>query len=211
MAASFSTLASQPFYDVPRIRNLGHVDELQVLTYGEPGQRTFNITAASQHGSGVVWLEKEQLFNIAESLARALDLLGERVDPAIDDDEDLGGGEEGDEEDWMDDTIEFKAWRIAMQYDDRRKLFQFAAGGPEPDAEPRETMDSPHDNNVVFYFSQEQAESLMTRGLEIVNAGRPLCPHCGVPINSGEEHVCQRRNGHDPEELRQVMDSLEDE
>jgi len=197
---------------VPRNVNLGLVDEIDVVSIGEPGHRTFNISAFSRHGSGIVWIEKEQLFNIAESLGRALELLSEIVDPDVDEDSDVAGEEvEPDADDIIDDAVEFKAWRIEMQYDDRRKLFQFKADGPDLDADEREAMESPHDQNVSFYFSHEHARLLANRGMEVVYAGRPLCPHCGVPINQGEEHLCERRNGYHPDDAEAIVRAIEDQ
>ena len=194
---------------MPRRKNLGLVEELQVLTYGEPGQRTFNISAHSRHGSGIVWLEKEQLFDISDSLARAMDILNIAVDPNIDEDDDLGGPDD-DDDDWENDTVEFKAWQIAMEYDDRRKLFRFEAAGPELDAELGNEVRESDFNRVSFFFSQHDARLMAERGVDIVYAGRPLCPHCGAPLNNDQDHLCERRNGHNPDEARALIDAIGD-
>lgn len=197
---------------MPRSIKLGLVDELDVVSVGEPGNRTFNISAFSRHGSGIVWMEKEQLFNIAESLGRALELLKEMVDPDVDEDSDVEAEDiEPNSDEITDDTVEFKAWRIEMQYDDRRKLFQFSADGPDPEADEREAIESPDDHEVSFYFSHDHARHIANRGMEVVYAGRPLCPHCGVPINQGEEHVCERRNGYHPDDARDIVRAIEEQ
>lgn len=197
---------------MPRSVNLGLVDELDVVSIGEPGNRTFNLSAYGTHGSGIVWIEKEQLFNIAESLGRALELLSEIVDPNVEEDSDVADEEVELDAAYVDDgDVEFKAWRIEMQYDDRRKLFHFIAEGPDPEADEREAIESPHDQKVSFYFSHEQARHIANRGMEVVYAGRPLCPHCGVPINRDEEHVCERRNGYHPDDARDIVRAIEDQ
>ena len=186
---------------MPIKKNLGIAEELQVITYGEPGQRVFNISAFSKHGSGVVWLEKEQLFDIASSLMRATQIIGDSVDPNVGEDEDLGGA---DDDDWEEDTVEFKAWIIEMGYDDDRKLFRFASAGTPPDADSSSNPDESEFNRVSFMFSHEQAVQLSRQGIEIVRAGRPLCLSCGEPMEDESDHLCGRRNGHDPKDALEL-------
>ena len=180
--------------------HLGIVDDLEVLTYGEPGQRTFNITATSERGSAVVWLEKEQLYNIAFSLGNAL----EQMDP---DDEitsptlpDIPPDSEGD--------VDFKAARIAMQYDASRKVFLFAAAGVSIEQIKAEEED-PDPVILQFGFSHQQAVFIARRGIEIVAAGRPICPYCHIAVDQGEEHVCERRNGHNTDLSGAILDQLD--
>ena len=155
----------------------------------------------------MVWLEKEQLFDVSVSIGRALELLGETVDPNIGEDENLGSDDPSD--DWTDDNIEFKAWSIRMNYDDNRKVFEFEASGPSPDTDTTDPAEAEVENNVTFFFSLIQAKELTERGIEIVYAGRPLCVHCERPINAGDSHVCDRRNGHKADEARGVIDAVE--
>ena len=187
---------------VPIRKNLGLIEELEVITYGEPGQRVFNITATSRHGTGVVWLEKEQLFDIASSLLRAAEIIGDVVDPNVGEDDDLGDSD--DDDSWDEDTVEFKAWIIEMGYDDDRKLFRFAAGGTPPDADLSEMPDESDFNRVWFMFSHHQAVQMSRQGMDIVRAGRPLCVYCGGSLDADSDHLCPRRNGHNPEEARHL-------
>ena len=167
--------------------HLGIVDELQVLTYGEPGQRTFNLTAYSERGSAIVWLEKEQLYNIAFSLGNALEQMD--VDEEIADRylPDIPHDSGGD--------VDFKAARLAMQYDAGRKVFLFAAVGVSMDQIEAE-VEEPDAVVLQFGFSHQQALYVARRGIEIVAAGRPICPYCHIAIDAPEDHMCERRNGH---------------
>ena len=182
--------------------HLGIVEDLQVLTYGEPGRRTFNITAHSQRGTAIVWLEKEQLYNISFSLGNVL----EKIDP---EDEiadmslpDIPIDSEGD--------VEFKAARIAMQYDASRRVFLFAAAGI--DLEQIEASEDDPDSIILqFGFSHQQAFFIARRGMEIVAAGRPICSYCHIAINQDEEHLCERRNGHDIDLGMVILDNVEDD
>ena len=190
-----------------RITYLGLVDELQPLTFGEPGKRTFNITVSSTRGSGVVWLEKEQLYNIADSLGTALARTDSIPEPDYDDDADIPPDFDGGD---LVDHTEFKAWQIALQYDERRRIFIFAAAGPDPAIDPEQQRDEPDAVMLQFAFSHRQGIELAMQGIQIVAAGRPICTYCGVPINRNEPHKCQRRNGHNPEAAIETLDHRDD-
>lgn len=190
--------------------NLGLIEYAEVISIGEPGSRTFNISAFSDYGTGIVWIEKELLFDIADSLGRALEILQQVTDADGDEGSDLADDEIEPSADETG-TVEFKAWRIQMHYDERRRLFHMAADGPDPDADEQEAFESPHDHEVSFYFSHDTARVLAESGMHVVQAGRPLCPHCAIPINQGEEHLCQRRNGYHRDEAQAVVNAIEDQ
>ena len=182
--------------------HLGIVEDLQVLTYGEPGRRTFNITVLSERGSAVVWLEKEQLYNISFSLGNAL----ERMDP----DEEISDRSLPDIPPDSEGDVDFKAARIAMQYDAGRKVFLFAAAGVSTDQ--IEAGDEDPDPVILqFGFSHQQGVFLAERGMEIVAAGRPICPYCHIAIDQGDEHMCERRNGHDIDLGAQAIEQIREE
>ncbi len=187
-----------------RRKFLGLVDQLEPLTYGQPGERTFNITAQSQYGTGVTWLEKEQLYSISDSLGSAISLLEIAPDPTAD----AGQAVKPDEDD-PSDYVEFKAWQISLQYDEQHQIFLFTAAGPDPDATEDEQSENPNAIILHFGFSYQQAGQLAARGMEIVAAGRPICPYCGIPIEDVEDHKCRRRNGHHAEEARAILDALD--
>ena len=63
--------------------DLGLVDYLHCEAIGEPGQRTFNITARSDRGEAVVWMEKEQLFQLGISLKQFLTTRQIPVNPSM--------------------------------------------------------------------------------------------------------------------------------
>ena len=182
--------------------HLGIVDDLQVLTYGEPGQRTFNLTANSERGNAIVWLEKEQIYNIAFSLGNALEQMNPEEEVTSRTLPDIPPDSEGD--------VDFKAARIAMQYDAGRKVFLFAAAGVS--LEQIESGEEDPDPIILqFGFSHQQAVFVARRGMEIVAAGRPICPYCHVAINQGEDHVCERRNGHNIDLSVAILDQLQDD
>ena len=188
--------------DLEQSTHLGIVDDLQVLTYGEPGRRTFNITVQSERGSAVVWLEKEQLYNISFSLGNALEQMDPEEEISDRSLSDIPPDSEGD--------VEFKAARIAMQYDAGRKVFLFAAAGISSD-QIEAGEDDPDPIILQFGFSHRQGVRLAERGMEIVAAGRPICPYCHIAIDRGDEHLCERRNGHDLDVGSMAVEQIREE
>ena len=63
------------------MHDLGLTDSIEAETLGEPGQRTFNIKARSGRGEAVVWMEKEQLFQVGVSLKQFLATRESTADP----------------------------------------------------------------------------------------------------------------------------------
>ena len=49
-----------------------NVTSLRAESLGEPGQRTFRILVDSGSSSAIIWLEKEQLFQLALSIHQIL-------------------------------------------------------------------------------------------------------------------------------------------
>ena len=188
--------------DLEQSTHLGIVDDVQVLTYGEPGRRTFNITVHSERGSAVVWLEKEQLYNISFSLGNALEQMDTDEDISDRSLPDIPPDSEGD--------VDFKAARIAMQYDAGRKVFLFAAAGISSD-QIEAGAEDPDPVILQFGFSHQQGVFLAERGMEIVAAGRPICAYCHIAIDQGEDHICERRNGHDIDVGSIVIEQLREE
>ena len=162
--------------------NLGLVDYIRAESQGRPGQRTFNITARSLRGRAVVWMEKEQLFQVAAYLKQLLATRESTADP-VPHDLDLKPASG---------TIdtEFKTPQMTLRHDPASDVFTLAAedyGDGESD-EPEQV--------VEFSFSREEAEELADNALRVVASGRPPCPLCGGPITPGESHFCVKVNGH---------------
>ena len=50
--------------------NMGRIDWIGAEAIGVPGQRTFRVLVQSQAGAAQLWMEKEQLQQLAEAIAR---------------------------------------------------------------------------------------------------------------------------------------------
>lgn len=160
--------------------SFGSVSSIEAETFGEPGSRTFRLTALAGRSRTYIWLEKEQLYQLGIYLQEALRTLSEEdrqkeskpVDP------EWSGGEE---------SVEFKARQMMLNYDVPANYFNLLAyESDEPEVEAA---------SVSCWLTPDQAEELAKQALRICASGRPPCFLCGLPINP-DGHVCPRANGH---------------
>ena len=164
-------------------QDLGLVDSLTAESIGQPGQRTFNLTATSSRGEAIVWMEKEQLFQVGVSIKQ---LMATRKAPAV-------------PTEFVPDTpagpfpisAEFKTGELALKHDGASDVFTLEARSMESDED--DPLSQP--DSVQFSFSRRLGEQMADRALEIVAAGRQPCPLCGGPINP-DGHFCVKVNGH---------------
>ena len=50
--------------------DLGFCSEIRAESIGEPGHRHFRVLAKAEYGSVILWLEKEDLFELAMTIKR---------------------------------------------------------------------------------------------------------------------------------------------
>ncbi|MGI5329238.1 DUF3090 domain-containing protein [Actinomadura nitritigenes] len=163
---------------------------------GRPGDRAFYLQARAGRRVTSVGLEKFQVTLLAERLEELLDEVlrrsgGDAHVPAVTPSElrDDGPLEQPVEE-------EFKVGTMALAWDpdDERVVIeaQEVTEGEE-DAEVGE--DDPAIAVLRVRISAAQARAFAERALQVVAAGRPPCPLCGLPLDT-EGHVCPRQNGY---------------
>lgn len=162
--------------------NLGMVEYIDAEARGRPGQRTFNITARSPRGKAVVWMEKEQLFQVGASLKQFLATRESTADP-------VPFGLDLDASDYLIEA-EFKTPQMTLRHDPASDVFTLSAEdyGEDGAEEPEQV--------VEFSFPRDEADRLANKSLEVVASGRPPCPLCTGPIAPGEDHFCVKVNGH---------------
>jgi uncharacterized repeat protein (TIGR03847 family) len=92
---------------------------------------------------------------------------------------------------------EFRVGAIALawDHDDERVIIEAQEETEEP-VEPL-TEEVPEDGPAVLRvrLSPAAARAFSRRALQVVGAGRPPCPLCGLPLDPAG-HVCPRQNGH---------------
>lgn len=162
--------------------NLGLVDSITARSVGQPGQRTFRITARSARGQAIVWMEKEQLLQVGVSLKQFLATRESTADP-------VPFGLDLRMPDTMIET-EFKTPQMTLRHDPASDVFTITAEDPGDEEEPEP------DTIIEFSFSRGDAEALADEALKAVASGRQPCPLCSGPLTPGESHFCVKVNGH---------------
>lgn len=158
--------------------DFGTVDDIDVETFGEPGQRTFRVIAEKGPRTASIWLEKEQLQALGAVIEEQLDRTrgAARLEEAI---LTLSARFPAKA------TVEFKVGRLAVGFDEQQAAFLFTAHDAEhPDEE---------EPDFTCRANAHQSRALATRITQIVAAGRARCPLCGAPMDSA--HVCPASNG----------------
>lgn len=162
--------------------DFGEIRTVSVAAVGDPGQRTFYFSITSDYGSARIWLEKEELYAIVMALKQLLYSSAEEQEMGIG----LGMDAEIDDSISEPDLLEFKLGYITLYYDDNSQRFCFLV------FDVREGGGA--DAKVCFLANAEQVEALVGEALSVYSAGRPICPFCHRPIDSGA-HVCPSKNG----------------
>jgi uncharacterized repeat protein (TIGR03847 family) len=175
-------------------------------TVGLPGRRTFYLQASAKGRTTSVALEKAQVEALAERIDELLDEVVRRsggsapvpaVAPAeLDDTEPL--------ETPLDE--EFRVGTMALAWDadgermviEAQAVVELEADSDEDLADAEERLLQDDENGPPMLrvrLDGTMARAFAKRALEVVNAGRPPCPLCSLPLDP-EGHVCPRQNGY---------------
>jgi uncharacterized repeat protein (TIGR03847 family) len=180
--------------------DLGTTRTLGAEAVGQPGQRRFRLYAQGARGSAVMWMEKEQLNSLSLALDRALAQLTEGLILRIEASREPRPQPPPMPGDFpRHPTHEFQVGQLTLAYDNSKHQFVLGAvplevfleRGPDADLEALAEDDSA----ITFRFTHQQAQQLSTAIVDIVRAGRPICPYCGTPLD-GRPHACVKQNGH---------------
>ncbi|MDT0323016.1 DUF3090 domain-containing protein [Streptomyces sp. 8K308] len=181
-------------------------DRFVAGTVGLPGRRTFFLQASAAGRTTSVALEKAQVEALAERIDELLDEVvrrsgGNTSVPAVAPSElaDTAPLESPVEE-------EFRVGTMALAWDsesermivEAQALVELDADSEEEFAEAEERLLRDDENGPPMLrvrLSGTMARAFAKRALEVVNAGRPPCPLCSLPLDP-EGHVCPRQNGY---------------
>ncbi len=152
------------------------ISRLEPESIGEPGKRTFRLLADSGTSSAILWLEKEQLFQLAIAAQQICDELPSSMSSTSTDSPTEFEAPELT-------NLEFQIYKLAMGHDQASSMFII-------DAYDSETSEP----TVRLWASRTQIENFLSEALRVVASGRPLCPLCSNPINI-DGHQCPRSNG----------------
>lgn len=186
------------FYDAP--------DRFVAGTVGLPGRRSFYLQATASGRTTSVALEKTQVAALAERIDELLDEVvrrsgGNALVPAVSPTElsDTAPLESPVEE-------EFRVGTMALAWDgedermivEAQALVELDADNDEDLADAEERLLQDDENGPPMLrvrLTGTMARAFAKRALEVVNAGRPPCPLCSLPLDP-EGHVCPRQNGY---------------
>lgn len=164
-------------------RDLDQIDVLRAEAVGPPGRRRFRLVLENTQSRAALWLAKEQL----QALGMTIDqLLGQL--PAIWSNSTQLRQNLPDQSQTVGVDREFQVARLAIGYEEDRKLYVLMAYDSDTDPSSLATLSCRATRSQLRDLSQEV--------MGIVAAGRPNCPVCGSPLERSGKHVCPAVNGH---------------
>jgi uncharacterized repeat protein (TIGR03847 family) len=174
---------------MPRIDiDLNPVEHLTTDAIGPAGKRVFYIQG--WHGDQTITLivEKFQIQSLAVGAEQFLAEINEKfpdIPEAI--------GDYEDEKMHIHPPVDplFRVGDLGLGYDQENDLVVLVAREILNEGQEREEA-----GVVRFWCTRSQLRAMCLWGIEIASRGRPLCPQCGEPMESEEEHFCPKKNGH---------------
>ena len=171
-----------------------------VGTVGSPGERAFYIQVRSVVGITTVAVEKSQVVALSE---RLLELLTEVRRSKLASLDELGLAPVIDNEGLefpIDEEVKAGVMGISWDPDSQRVSveIQSIADGEFTelisDEEDLAEVEDPPDL-LRLTVRLNQVKGFCNRAEKIVKSGRPVCPFCGLPIDTAG-HLCPRANGY---------------
>jgi uncharacterized repeat protein (TIGR03847 family) len=162
---------------------LDPVEAIAVAAVGEPGHRQFFLMASGQGKTLTLSCEKAQIQALIVRLHQMMDAQGIEVEgkpPA-------GGRLEPGEPEWQ-------VAEMGLGYHADRQMFVIVASEAAGSEEAPSGEEAP---SVRFWLSHRQVAEFSKQAEEVLTAGRPLCPRCGLPMDPAG-HPCPASNGARP-------------
>ncbi len=159
---------------------LGRAIRVNADAVGQPGDRRFRVLVEAEFGNACLWMEKQQLFQLATAIQRLLST----ADMASSDIPTTEPQRSGDQ------VFEFQVGQLMINDEARGPILQFQANDQEEGDTGAPTLGT--------LIDLHQLKALADEALTVCAAGRPRCPLCGVPMEL-EGHQCIRTNGYHKE------------
>lgn len=174
------------------LHDLKPVDWMVAEADGPPGKRVFFLQARKREILLTLLMEKEQVALLATSIINLMADIDERPDIDADSIPDV----------IVEYPLEplFQVGQMGLGYEKSEQLFALflqSVPAPETSAQIEEaTAEADEEPPVVrLWATGSQIQAFSERALQVVEAGRPICPLCHEPINP-DGHLCPRANGH---------------
>jgi uncharacterized repeat protein (TIGR03847 family) len=156
---------------------LGRVLKVNADAVGEPGNRRFRLLVEAEYGDACLWMEKQQLFQLATAIQRLIS-----TSNATPTDEPVAMPERSGDQ-----SFEFQVGQLMVNEESRGSILQLQAKDQEEGDIGAPTLGT--------LIDLDQLKALSVEALRVCSSGRPRCPLCGVPMGP-EGHQCVRTNGY---------------
>jgi uncharacterized repeat protein (TIGR03847 family) len=162
-----------------------------VSAIGEPGQRKFFVQVKSESNINTVAIDKGQVVALADRLGELIQQLRrgklapaeELTAPAIKDDDPLELPIEAD----------FSVGIISINWDNEFVVVNIQAASQDDELLIDDIEFGP--DLIIANLKINQVKGFCDRAIRVVNAGRPACPFCALPVDP-RGHLCSRANGY---------------
>jgi uncharacterized repeat protein (TIGR03847 family) len=166
---------------------LDPVEAIALAAVGEPGHRQFFLMASGQGRTLTLSCEKAQIQALIVRLHQMMEAQGIEVEGQAASSRRLQPGEP-----------EWQVAEMGLGYHAERQMFVLvaseAAGTEESSPSSSSGDDAP---SVRFWLNHRQIADFSKQAEEVLSAGRPLCPRCGLPMDP-VGHPCPANNGARP-------------
>ncbi len=155
------------------------VTKLKPEALGKPGSRTFRLLVDSGSSSAILWMEKEQVLQLA--------LASKQVSASLPNfDHNMSSMGPLDREAPAFTKLDFAVIKLVLGHDQDTGLFIIDA----------HQLDDDNDNpSIRIWVNKSLMNEFSEESLGVVAAGRPPCALCGAPLDASG-HKCPRTNGH---------------
>src|SRR6266568_4196399 len=164
------------------IYELDPVEGIAVTAVGDPGRRRFFLLATGSGRTLTLGCEKSQLQALIVRLHQMLE--AQKIETPEQEAQAESNSEPAPGE---------PEWQIAemgLGYHEARRMFVLVASqgsaGESAEAGQPAAEDAP---SVRFWLSPDQVIAFSKQAESVLSAGRPLCPRCGLPMDS-TGHPC---------------------
>lgn len=152
--------------------DLGVCAFVEPESVGPAGSRFFRLRASGEHGSALLWLEKEELHELATTIKRLLRTAVRRTG------EPLGTARADTRADH-----DHKVFALSLGHDRSTGRYMLLAQCSDEE-----------DDAIALWVEPDALDWLADRAFEVCDAGRPRCALCGGAAPPGESHACPRAN-----------------
>jgi len=170
------------------IYELDPVEAITLAAVGEPGHRQFFLMASGQGRTLTLSCEKAQIQALIVRLHQMMEAQGIEVEGQAASSRRLQPGEP-----------EWQVAEMGLGYHAERQMFVLVASEAAGTEESSSSTTSSGDDapSVRFWLNHRQIADFSKQAEEVLSAGRPLCPRCGLPMDPAG-HPCPANNGARP-------------